>query len=118
MAAVLGLALVGSWARAMSQGVSAPEERFFQVEWQLERAGDRDAAIVGVLNNHYLYRLQRVRLQAHVLDTAGQVTHDAFTFVDDIPSGGRVSFRLPLPATGARYAVTVHSFEFGPRESP
>jgi hypothetical protein len=38
--------------------------------------------------------------------------------VDDIPSGGRVSFRLPLPATGARYAVTVHSFEFGPRESP
>jgi hypothetical protein len=25
---------------------------------------------------------------------------------------------VPLPAAGARYAVTVHAFEFGPRESP
>jgi hypothetical protein len=94
--AVLGLPVSGADRPATAQVVSTPQERFFR----------------------YLYRLQRVQLHAHVMDQAGQVTHDAFTAIDDIPPGGRVTFRLALAVAGARYAVTVHAFEFGPRESP
>jgi hypothetical protein len=118
VAVVLALALLGAPQPAAAQVVSGPQERFFRIDWQVERGDGRDAALVGSLNNHYMYRVERVRLHAHVLNQAGQVTHDAFASVDDIPPGGRVTFRVPLPAAGARYAVTVHSFEFGPRESP
>jgi hypothetical protein len=118
VAVILGLAAVGAGGPATAQVVSTPAERFFRIEWQVERGAGRDVALVGHLSNHYLYRLQRVQLHAHVMDQAGQVTHDAFTAIDDVPAGGRVTFRLPLPAGGARYAITVHGFEFGPRESP
>jgi hypothetical protein len=118
LAVIVGLAVLGGGRSASAQVVSTPAERFFRIEWQVERGDGRDVALVGHLNNHYLYRVQRVRLHAHVMDQAGQVTHDAFTAIDDVPAGGRVTFRLPLPAGGARYAVTVHAFEFGPRESP
>jgi hypothetical protein len=118
LAAILGLAAIGAGRPASAQIVSTPVERFFRIEWQVERGDGRDVALVGHLNNHYLYRVQRVRLHAHVIDQAGQVTHDAFTAIDDIPAGGRVTFRLPLPAGGARYAITVHAFEFGVHESP
>jgi hypothetical protein len=118
LAAILALAVVGAGRLATAQVVSTPAERFFRIEWQVERGDGRDVALVGHLSNHYLYRVQRVRLHAHVMDQAGRVTHDAFTAIDDVPAGGRVTFRLPLPAGGARYAITVHAFEFGPRESP
>jgi hypothetical protein len=114
----LALPVLAADRPATAQVVSPPQERFFRIEWQVERGDGRDVALVGHLNNHYLYRLQRVQLHAHVMDQAGQVTHDAFTAIDDVPAGGRVTFRLPLPAGGVRYAVTVHAFEFGPRESP
>jgi hypothetical protein len=118
LAVLLGPAVIVVDRPATAQVVSMPQERFFRIEWQVERGDRRDVALVGHLNNHYLYRLQRVQLHAHVMDQAGQVTHDAFTAIEDIPAGGRVTFRLALPAGGARYAVTVHAFEFGPRESP
>jgi hypothetical protein len=118
VAVVLALAVLGTPQPASAQLGSAHQERFFRIDWQVERGDGRDVALVGSLNNHYMYRVERVRLHAHVLDQAGQVTHDAFASVDDIPPGGRVTFRVPLPAAGARYAVTVHAFEFGPRESP
>jgi hypothetical protein len=94
------------------------EERFFRIEWQLERVGGREVAIVGSLDNQYRYRLQRVQLQAQVLDDSGHITHEALAPVNDVPAGGRGSFRLQLPATGARYVVTVYAFEFGSVESP
>jgi len=103
---------------AQAQVHIASEERFFRIEWQLERAGGRDAAIVGSLTNHYLYRLQQVQFQAQILDEAGQISDEAFATINDIPPGGRGNFRLQLPVTGARYVVTVYAFEFGPRESP
>jgi hypothetical protein len=101
-----------------SQVHQSTEERFFLIEWQLERSAGRDIAIVGFLRNHYLYRLQSVQLQASVLDDSGRVTHQALTTMNDVPPGVRGQFRIRLPNTGARYAVTVHAFEFGPRESP
>ena len=115
---LLGLALVGWGVPAGSQVHISSEERFFRIEWQLERAGGRDVAIVGSLDNHYLYRLEWVQLQAQILDDAGQTTDETRAIVTDVPAGGRRDFRLELPATGARYSVTVHAFEFGSRESP
>ena len=84
----------------------------------MERGGDREAAILGSLTNHYLYPLQRVQLRVQVLDEAGQISHETFETMNDIPPGARGDFRLQLPVTGARYVVTVYAFEFGPRESP
>jgi len=111
------LVLLAPHAAAAQVHISS-EERFFRIEWQLERAGGSDAAIVGSLTNHYLYRVQQVQLQVQVLDGAGQISHEAFATMNDIPPGGRGNFRLELPVTGARYVVTVYAFEFGPRESP
>lgn len=118
MVGLLGLALIGSYAPADSQTRISTEERFFRIEWRLEQAGGRDAAIVGSLDNPYFYALQRVQLQAQVLDAAGQITHETLATMSDVPAGGRGNFRVPLPVTGVRYAVTVHAFEFGSRESP
>jgi hypothetical protein len=103
---------------AEPQAYRSAEERFFRIEWQLERVGGREVAIVGSLDNHYRYRLQRVQLQTQVLDDSGHITHEALGPVNDVPAGGRGSFRLQLPATGARYVVTVYAFEFGSVESP
>jgi hypothetical protein len=112
---LLGLVVIGSTVPAGAQAHISPEERFFRIEWQLERAGGRDAAIVGSLNNHYRYSLERIQLQAQVLDEAGQIIHE--TLANDVPPGGRGDFRLRLPAIGARYVVKVYAFQFGPQES-
>lgn len=101
-----------------SQMHRSADERFFLIEWQVERTAGRDIAIVGFLNNHYLYRLQALQLQALALDHDGRVTHQALTTMNDVPPGGRGHFRIRLPVSGARYTVTVHAFEFGSRESP
>ena len=116
--AVLGLALLGSSLPVGAQVYRSAEERFFRIEWHVERAGGRDAAIVGVLDNPYLFRLQRVQLQVQVLDASGHAVREATAPMTDVPAGGRGSFRLPLPDAGARYVVTVHAFEFGSGESP
>jgi len=113
---VFALSLVLAPLAAPAQVHVSSEERFFRIEWQVERAEGRDAAILGVLRNHYFYWLQRVQLQVQILDEAGQVSQDAFAAIDDIPPGGRGSFRLELPRAGARYAV--YAFEFGAREGP
>jgi hypothetical protein len=118
VAGLLGMALSGSYVPAGSQVHISSEERFFRIEWQLERVGGRDAAIVGFLTNHYLYQLRGVQLQAQVLDGAGQISHETFARMNDVPPGGRGHFRLQLPASGARYVVTVYAFEFGSQESP
>jgi hypothetical protein len=118
VAGLLGLALIGSPVPVASQVHTSPEERFFRIEWQLERPDGRTPAIVGSVNNHYLYPVQRVQLQVQVLDEAGQIAHETLGTISDIPPGGRGNFRLQLPGTGARYVVTVHSFEFGAGQSP
>jgi hypothetical protein len=118
--------VVGSVAALMAalrvdgQPQTSTEEQFFGIEWQLERAGDRDVAVVGLLSNRYRHPLRWARLQAQIVDVANPIVHEAFAVVRDVPAGGRVTFRLPLPASGARYIVVVHGFEFGTQaqESP
>jgi hypothetical protein len=118
VASLLGLALIGLPVSVASQVHTSSEERFFRIEWQMERADGRPPAIVGSVSNHYLYPVHRVQLQAQVLDEAGQITHEMLGTINDVPPSGRGTFRLQLPATGARYVVTVHSFEFGAGQSP
>jgi len=110
--------LVLTWPGvARAQVHTSSEERFFLIEWQIDRAGARPG-IVGVVSNRYRYPVQRVQVLVQVLDDAGEVTHEALETVGDIPPGGRGSFRLELPDAGARLIVTVHAFEFGAAQAP
>ena len=118
VATVLASALAALPAAAASQVQISSEERFFRIEWQLVRAEGRPPAIVGSVTNRYSYPIQRVEVQAQTLDEAGQITHETRGMLGDIPPGGRGLFRLLLPAAGARYVMTVHSFEFGAAQSP
>jgi hypothetical protein len=112
------VAILAAAIGAEGQTQTSTEERFFGIEWQLERSDDRDVAVVGLLSNRYLYPLRWARLQAQIVDGAN--THEAFAVVRDVPAGGRVTFRLPLPASGVRCIVVVHGFEFEAKaqESP
>ena len=117
-ASLLGLVLTGWPVPATAQVHIASEERFFGIEWQMEHADAPAPAIVGSVSNPYQYPVQRVQLRVQVVDEAGQVTHESFGTIGDIWPGGRRTFRLELPAIGARLVVTVHSFEFGVAQSP
>ena len=116
--ALVSVALLGLPLPGAAQIETSPEERFFGIQWQVERAGDRAVVIDGTVSNHYLYPLQRVQVEAKVLDGGGQVIHETHGVITGIPPGRRGAFRLRSPVTGARYVVTVHSFEFGAQQSP
>ena len=110
--------MAGDPRPASAQVSVSSEERFFRIEWQIERTADLAPALAGTVSNPYLQTVYRVELVVQVLDEAGQVTHETLGIVGDVPPGGRSNFRLPLPATGAGFVVTVHSFEFGVTQSP
>ena len=115
---IVAACLVPVLAAAQGRG-GVPAERFFRVDWHVERRDGRDAAVVGQVRNDYLYALRQVELQLQVLDATGQVIAEAFGRIDrDIPPGGSSTFRIPLSETGSRYTVLVHAFDFGHRESP
>ena len=114
----LALATLAPPMPAASDVYISAEEQFFRIEWQLVRVDGRPPAIVGSVTNHYSFPVQRVRVQAQIVDDAGQVTHEMLGTIADIPAGGRERFRLQLPTAGARYMMTVHSFEFGAGQSP
>jgi hypothetical protein len=118
VASLLGLLVVGDPHPAPAQVSVSSEERFFRIEWQIERTADLAPALAGTVSNPYLQTVHRVQLEVQILDEAGQVTYETLGIVGDVPPGGRSNFRLPLPATGAGVVVTVHSFEFGVTQSP
>ena len=118
LASVLALLSTARPLSAAPQAHISSEERFFKIEWQFVRADGHPPAIVGFVTNRYSYPIQWVQVQAQILDEAGQITHEALGTIGDIPPGGRGMFRLELPAVGARYVMTVHSFEFGTAQSP
>jgi len=118
VATLLGLAVLALAIPVAAQAHLSSEERFFRVEWQTEPAEGRPPAIVGFLSHDYLYPVQHVQLRVQVLNDEGQLTHETLGAIGDVPSGVQRSFRLPLPAIGSRYVVTVHSFEFGAAQSP
>ncbi len=114
LAASLG---VSSAPRVAAQGFAAPHERFFRLEWEAIQRAERQVTIAGYIYNHYLYAVRRVQLHVEVLDGSGQLKGEAFGWVlGDVPSGGRAYFQIPVSVGGQAYGVTVHAFEFGPRE--
>jgi hypothetical protein len=118
-ALVCALMCLTSGVPAFSQSPSVATERFFKIDWHVERRDGQDVAIVGIVRNEYLYSLRRLELQVQVLDEGGRVLGEVFGRIDrDVPPGGRWGFRLPLRERGARYAVLVYGFDFGERESP
>lgn len=115
---VLWLALIAWPTVGAPQVQTSSEERFFRIDWQIQRTARGASAIAGTVRNDYFYPVQRLQLHVVVLDSAGQLIHETSALTSDIPPGGRGDFRLPLPVTGARYIVTVQSFEFGAGQSP
>ena len=118
VASLLGLLMAGDPRSAPAQVSVSSEERFFRIEWQIECTADLAPALAGTVSNPYRQTVYRVQLEVQVLDEAGQVAHETLGIIGDVPPGGRSNFRLPLPATGAAFVVTVHSFEFGVTQSP
>lgn len=118
-ALLLGVTALASAVAASAQAPAARSERFFKLDWHVERRDGRDTAVVGQVRNDYLYSLRGVELQVQVLDASGQVTAESFGRIDrDVRPGSVAVFRVPLQETGARYTVLVHAFDFGERESP
>src|SRR5262245_39295774 len=119
LAAILPVLVMAADPRsAVAQVAVSSEERFFRIEWQMERTPDLAPALAGTVSNPYRQTVHRGELEVQVLDEAGQVTHETLGVVGDVLPGGRSTFRLPLPAAGAGFVMTVHSFEFGPTQSP
>ena len=117
-AALLGLSMAAWPAPVTAQLRVSAEERFFKIEWQTEQSDGRAPAIAGFVSHDYLYPVQRVQVQVQVLDETGRVTYEALSAISEVSPGRRSAFRVSLPAAGARFVVTVHSFEFGAAQSP
>ena len=114
---LLGLALIAWPLIGAAQTRTSSEERFFRIDWQIEQPAE-GPVIAGTVRNGYADPIQRVQVLVQVLDSAGQITHEVLGTTAPVAPGRRGNFRVPLPATGARYVVTVQAFEFGAVQSP
>jgi hypothetical protein len=100
---LFGLAVITSCQSASSQTVYSPGERFFKIDWHVERHDGQDVAIVGRLRNDYLYSLERIQLHIQVLDDVGRVTGEVFGALGNrVPPGGSTTFRLLVGSAGAQ----------------
>jgi len=72
--------------------------------------------VEGHVKNHSLYDLQNVRLHVAVLDDGGKTVGEAAGWVfGNVFSGGQTYFVIAVPRTGARYRVTVTSYDIAAR---
>ena len=103
-----------SWGHAQS---TAEADRYFKVEWDPEAVPRGGWAVQGYVISSHNYRVNGVRLQVEILDSAGQVEDRAFGWVPgDVPAGGRAYFFVSVPKRGASYRVKVLSFFLVSRE--
>jgi hypothetical protein len=92
-------------------------ERYFKVEWEPDAVPRGGWAVQGYVLSTHSYRVNGVRLQVEVLDSAGEVENRVFGWVPgDVPAGGRAYFFVPVPKRGAAYRVKVLSFFLVSRE--
>ena len=116
--AALGCALIvligSAPVRAQSVGDA---ERYFKVEWDPEAVPRGGWAVQGYVISSHSYRVNGVRLEVEVLDSAGQVENRVYGWVPgDVPAGGRAYFFVSVPKRGAAYRVKVVSFFLVSRE--
>ena len=102
---------------ARAQGTS-DIDRYLKVEWEPEAVPRGGWAVQGYVSSTHPYRVNGVRLQVEVLDSAGAVENRVFGWVPgDVPSGGRAYFFVSVPRRGAAYRVKVLSFFLVSREA-
>ena len=105
---------VPPWGHAQS---TTEAERYFKVEWEPEAVPRGGWAVQGYVISSHSYRVNGVRLQVEVLDSAGEVENRVFGWVPgDVPAGGRAYFFVSVPKRGASYRVKVLSFFLVSRE--
>jgi len=87
------------------------------VEWEPEAVPRGGWAVQGYVISSHSYRVNGVRLQVEILDSAGEVENRVFGWVPgDVPAGGRAYFFVSVPKRGASYRVKVLSFFLVSRE--
>jgi len=118
--AVLGCALIvliGSVPATTRAQTTSDAERYFKVEWDPEAVPRGGWAVQGYVISSHTYRVNGVRLEVEVLDSAGQVENRVYGWVPgDVPAGGRAYFFVSVPKRGAAYRVRVVSFFLVSRE--
>ena len=96
---------------------TAEADRYFKAEWDAEAVPRGGWAVQGYVVSSHNYRVNGVRLQVEVLDSAGAVESRVFGWVPgDVPAGGRAYFFVSVPKRGASYRVKVLSFFLVSRE--
>ncbi len=105
------LVAMGSLSPAAHAQSTADAERYFKAEWEPEAVPRGGWAVQGYVISSHSYRVNGVRLQVEVLDSAGEVQDRVFGWVPgDVPAGGRSYFFVSVPKRGASYRVKVLSF--------
>jgi hypothetical protein len=100
-----------------AQGGATDADRYFKVEWEPDAVPRGGWAVQGYVVSSHPYRVNGVRLQVEVLDSAGEVESRVFGWVPgDVPAGGRAYFFVSVPKRGASYRVKVLSFFLVSRE--
>ncbi|MBI2205124.1 MAG: hypothetical protein HYU41_14855 [Candidatus Rokubacteria bacterium] len=75
--------------------------------------------IAGYIHNHYRHPITDVHVRVEIFDASGEPMGDTHaTVAGEVPPGGRGYFVVSVPAGGAAFGVTVHSFTFAPVQSP
>jgi len=112
------LVVIGSLPPSVHAQSTAEVERYFKVEWEPDAVPRGGWAVQGYVTSSHSYRVNGVRLQVEVLDSAGDVQDRVFGWVPgDVPAGGRAYFFVSVPKRGASYRVKVLSFFLVSRES-
>jgi hypothetical protein len=111
------LVVIGSLPPSVHAQSTADVDRYFKVEWEPEAVPRGGWAVQGYVISSHNYRVNGVRLQVEVLDSAGEVENRVFGWVPgDVPAGGRAYFFVSVPKRGAAYRVKVLSFFLVSRE--
>ena len=111
------LVVIGSLPLLVHAQSATDADRYFKVEWDPEAVPRGGWAVQGYVISSHSYRVNGVRLQVEVLDSAGAVEDRVFGWVPgDVPAGGRAYFFVSVPKRGASYRVKVLSFFLVSRE--
>lgn len=111
------LIVIGSPPPCSDAQSTTEADRYFKVEWEPEAVPRGGWAVQGYVYSSHSYRVNGVRLQVEVLDSAGEVENRVFGWVPgDVPAGGRAYFFVSVPKRGASYRVKVLSFFLVSRE--
>ena len=111
------IAVIGSASSPIHAQNTSEVDRYFKVEWDPEAVPRGGWAVQGYVISSHSYRVNGVRLQVDVLDSAGEVENRVYGWVPgDVPAGGRAYFFVSVPKRGAAYRVKVLSFFLVSRE--